>query len=89
MRVGCSEFKESDINTEPKAAFETLKQIKYTVKSALVSSKNAKQPILEQWQKVKIFLYIISRIDPVTPEFRYGVILFVTSITFIVFMAIE
>ncbi|TEY71140.1 hypothetical protein BOTCAL_0100g00020 [Botryotinia calthae] len=72
MRVGCSEFKESDINTEPKAALETLKQIKDTVKSALVSSKNAKdgkKPILEQWQKVKTFLYIISRIDPVTPKF--------------------
>ncbi|TGO62908.1 hypothetical protein BCON_0016g00010 [Botryotinia convoluta] len=65
-------FNVSDINTEPTAAFKTLQEIKEAVKMAAVSSKNAKdgkEPNVEQWRKVKIFLYIISRIDPVKPEF--------------------
>lgn len=72
-------FNVSDIDTEPKAAFKTLLEIKTSVVHAAVSWKNAKdgkKPILEQWRKIKIFLYIISRVDPVTPKFRYGVIFF-------------
>ncbi|KAM0137658.1 hypothetical protein ACHAP3_003887 [Botrytis cinerea] len=65
-------FNVSDIDTESKAAFKTLLEIKSTVVHAAVSWKNAKdgkKPILEQWRKIKIFLYIISRVDPVTPKF--------------------
>ncbi|KAK6614279.1 YDG/SRA domain-containing protein [Botrytis cinerea] len=65
-------FNVSDIDTEPKAAFKTLLEIKTSVVHAAVSWKNAKdgkKPILEQWRKIKIFLYIISRVDPVTPKF--------------------
>ncbi|KAF7958690.1 hypothetical protein EAE96_002224 [Botrytis aclada] len=62
-------FNVSDINTEPKAALKTLREIKKAVKMAAIACKNDHTPILEQWRKVKIFLYIVSRIDPVTPEF--------------------
>ncbi|TGO06961.1 hypothetical protein BTUL_0372g00010 [Botrytis tulipae] len=62
-------FKVSDIDTEPTAALETLKEIKESVKNAAVSCKNGHNTILEQWQKVKIFFYIISHIDgSITPE---------------------
>ncbi|TGO15147.1 hypothetical protein BPAE_0590g00030 [Botrytis paeoniae] len=62
-------FNVSDINTEPTSAFKTLQEIKEAVKMAAVSSKNGHQPNREQWRKVKIFLYIISRIDLVEPKF--------------------
>ncbi|TGO86995.1 hypothetical protein BPOR_0260g00010 [Botrytis porri] len=65
-------FNISDINTEPTSAFKTLQEIKRSVITAAVSCKNArdgKDANVEQWRKVKIFLYIISRIDPVNPEF--------------------
>ncbi|TGO48660.1 hypothetical protein BOTNAR_0465g00080 [Botryotinia narcissicola] len=62
-------FKVSDIDTDPTAALETLKEIKKSVKEAAVSCKNGHNTILEQWQKVKIFFYIISHIDgSITPE---------------------
>ncbi|KAF7892840.1 uncharacterized protein EAF02_000378 [Botrytis sinoallii] len=62
-------FKVSDINIEPTAAFKTLVEIKMAVIRAAVSSKNGHEPILENWRKVKIFLYIISRVeDSITPE---------------------
>lgn len=78
-------FKVSDIDIEPTAALKTLKEIKESVKKAAVSCKNGSNTILEQWQKVKIFFYIISHIEgSITPEIRYGVILFVTSAAFIV-----
>ncbi|KAF7949822.1 uncharacterized protein EAE97_003331 [Botrytis byssoidea] len=56
-------FKVSDIDTEPTAALKTLEEIKKSVKEAAVSCKNGHNVILEQWQKVKIFFYIISHID--------------------------
>ncbi|KAF5878453.1 putative ydg sra domain-containing protein [Botrytis fragariae] len=62
-------FNVSDINTEPTSAFRTLQEIKGTVITAAVSSKNGHQPNLENWRKVKIFLCVISRIDPVEPKF--------------------
>ncbi|KAF7923489.1 hypothetical protein EAE99_006748 [Botrytis elliptica] len=62
-------FKVSDINIEPTAAFKTLDEIRTAVKLAAVSSKNGHKPILENWRKAKIFLYIISRVeDSITPD---------------------
>ncbi|THV43956.1 hypothetical protein BGAL_0794g00010 [Botrytis galanthina] len=62
-------FKVSDIDIEPTAALKTLKEIKESVKKAAVSCKNGSNTILEQWQKVKIFFYIISHIEgSITPE---------------------
>ncbi|KAF7877509.1 hypothetical protein EAF04_001186 [Stromatinia cepivora] len=64
-----SKFKPSDINTDPSVALKKLLNLKETAKTAAVRSKNGKSRDPEQWEKLNLFLYILSSLDTVTPEF--------------------
>ncbi|KAJ8070213.1 hypothetical protein OCU04_000599 [Sclerotinia nivalis] len=64
-----SKFKPSDINTDPSVALKKLLDLKKPVKDAAVRSKNGKSRDPEQWEKLNLFLYILSSLDTVTPEF--------------------
>ncbi|CAD6448220.1 b77b7ef2-fbe0-409f-9868-34181a126fd5 [Sclerotinia trifoliorum] len=64
-----SKFKPSDINTDPSVALGKLLDLKTPIKLAAIHSKNGKSRDPEQWEKLNLFLYILSSLDTVTPEF--------------------
>ncbi|ESZ89451.1 hypothetical protein SBOR_10165 [Sclerotinia borealis F-4128] len=64
-----SKYTPSDINTDLKSALQTLLGLKRAVTETAVQLKGGRKTDPEKWEKVKLFLYTLSFLTKVTPEF--------------------
>lgn len=85
---GDSKFKPADIDQDPTNVQRKLSELKNTVKIAAVSSRRGRGLSLEQKEKVKLFFYVLSSLDIVTPTLRYEFISLLRLITVIAKLAL-
>jgi hypothetical protein len=69
-----TDFKYIDASKEvtQTEALETLSSVQSTVRMVAVKSKGRRPVSEEEWDKAKLFLYTLSRLNRITPDFRYS-----------------
>jgi hypothetical protein len=51
-------------------ALKTLSSVQGTIRMVAVKSKGRRPVSEEEWGKAKLFLYTLSRLNRITPDFR-------------------